>query len=55
MKGNVTAINTEKKFPLSAELFERIESLIHEYEGELGVAEAIGVLEMVKQNLLLSP
>jgi hypothetical protein len=29
--------------------------LIHEYNGELGVAECIGCLEIVKHGILIAP
>lgn len=52
MTSNVTSLGKEKIFPVAGELFERIDNIILEYEGEIGLAEAIGVLEMVKAKLL---
>jgi hypothetical protein len=43
--------STEK--PHAGELFERIKSLVYEYDGELGTAEAMGVLEMVKLSIYI--
>ncbi|MHA3345262.1 hypothetical protein [Yersinia pseudotuberculosis] len=42
----------ERKFPLPAELTGRINDLIHEYDGEIGLSEVLGVLEIVKFGLL---
>ncbi|HBC9176221.1 TPA: hypothetical protein KE796_001680 [Escherichia coli] len=41
----------EKKFPITQELYERLESVIHDY-GEISVCEAIGTLELLKQSLI---
>jgi hypothetical protein len=38
--------------PHAGELCARINKLIIEYDGDLGLAEAIGVLEIVKQGLI---
>lgn len=38
--------------PKAAELVGRINDLIAEYDGEMSVAEAIGVLEIVKAGIL---
>ena len=43
----------EKKFPITQELYERLESVIHDY-GEISVCEAIGTLELLKQSLIES-
>jgi hypothetical protein len=34
------------------ELCERIEAVIHEYDGQLTVAEAVGVLEIIKNHII---
>lgn len=52
MSLNVTNLGKEKSFPVVGELFDRIDNVILEYEGEIGLAEAIGVLEMLKAKLL---
>lgn len=39
--------------PHAAELFERIKTLVYEYDGEMGTAEAVGVLEMVKLSIYI--
>ena len=51
----VLHLPTERKFPLCAELTQRMNELIHEYDGQLGVAEAIGCLEIVKHDILTKP
>ncbi|CAI1018992.1 hypothetical protein [Serratia ficaria] len=43
---------TEKRFPKAGELARRIREMILEYNGEIGLAEAIGVLELVKIELI---
>ncbi|MGP2516429.1 hypothetical protein [Yersinia sp. 2545 StPb PI] len=48
----ISMLPVERKFPLPAELTGRINDLIHEYDGELGLSEVIGVLEIVKFVLL---
>lgn len=48
----VTSIGTEKKFPLSGELIERLGEIIHEYDGELSLCEVLGVLEILKSSLI---
>jgi len=55
MSENIKELGKQKKFPICAELYSRIEALIHEYDGEIGMAEVIGVLEMMKHGLLSSP
>lgn len=44
----VINLGKEKKFPITQELYERLESVIHDYDGE----EAIGTLELLKQSLI---
>lgn len=48
----ISMLPIERKFPLPAELTGRINDLIHEYDGEVGLSEVIGVLEIVKFGLL---
>ncbi|HDZ9831407.1 TPA: hypothetical protein ACYTJQ_000558 [Yersinia enterocolitica] len=48
----ISMLPVERKFPLPAELTDRINDLIHEYAGEIGVCEVLGVLEIVKFGLL---
>ncbi|CAI1047679.1 hypothetical protein [Serratia entomophila] len=43
---------TEKRFPKAGELASRIREMIIEYNGEIGLAEALGVLELVKIELI---
>ncbi|EPB5634638.1 hypothetical protein ACRQKT_004574 [Escherichia coli] len=49
----VINLGKEKKFPITQELYERLESVIHDY-GEISVYEAIGTLELLKQSLIES-
>lgn len=48
----ISMLPVERKFPLPAELTGRINDLIHEYAGEIGLSEVLGVLEIVKFGLL---
>ncbi len=48
----ISILPVERKFPRPAELTGRINDLIHEYAGEIGVCEVLGVLEIVKFGLL---
>lgn len=48
----ISMLPVERKFPLPAELTGRINDLIHEYDGEIGLSEVLGVLEIVKFGLL---
>ncbi|HIF2888782.1 TPA: hypothetical protein ACXZSA_003749 [Salmonella enterica] len=50
----VINLGKEKKFPITQELYERLESVIHDYDGEISVCEAIGTLELLKQSLIES-
>ncbi|EMQ6791149.1 hypothetical protein AAES41_002178 [Escherichia coli] len=45
----VINLGKEKKFPITQELYERLESVIHDYDGEISLCEAIGTLELLKQ------
>lgn len=48
----VIDIGKEKKYPMTAELIGRLGDVIHEYDGEISLCEAIGVLELLKQSLI---
>ncbi|CFR01125.1 hypothetical protein [Yersinia pseudotuberculosis] len=48
----ISMLPVERKFPLPTELTGRINDLIHEYDGEIGLSEVLGVLEIVKFGLL---
>lgn len=43
---------TEKKFPVERELGLRIAELISEYHGQLSLVATVGILEVVKNDLL---
>ncbi|POU43940.1 hypothetical protein C3374_22545 [Pantoea sp. PSNIH4] len=49
---SVVDLGKEKKFPITQELYERLESVIHDYDGEISLCEAIGTLELLKQSLM---
>lgn len=51
---SVVDLGREKKFPITQELYERLESVIHDYDGEVNLCEAIGTLELLKQSLIES-
>ncbi len=48
----VINLGKEKKFPITQELYERLENVIHDYDGEISLCEAIGTLELLKQSLI---
>lgn len=48
----VIDIGKEKKFPVSGEIIERLSAVIHEYDGEISLCEAIGILELLKLSLI---
>lgn len=50
----VINLGKEKKFPITQELYERLEIVIHDYDGEISLCEAIGTLELLKQSLIES-
>ncbi|EAZ4735624.1 hypothetical protein OP554_004145 [Salmonella enterica] len=49
---SVINLGKEKKFPITQELYERLESVIHDYDGEISLCEAVGTLELLKQLLI---
>nr|WP_282554854.1 hypothetical protein [Providencia stuartii] len=48
----VVKLPVDKKFQSNGELSKRLLELIHEYDGEISLAEAIGVIEIVKLTLI---
>ncbi|HGY4644327.1 hypothetical protein [Providencia stuartii] len=48
----VVKLPVDKKFRSNGELSKRMLELIHEYDGEISLAEAIGVIEIVKLTLI---
>lgn len=40
---NVVDLGKEKKFPITQELYERLESVIHDYDGEISLCEALAL------------
>lgn len=49
---DITKLGVTVKRPQAGELAGRIQDILAEYDGEIGVAEAVGVLECVKHVLL---
>lgn len=51
---NVKDFNKDKDrpYPIESELAKRLDSLIHEYDGEVSLVAVIGVLDMKKHELL---
>lgn len=49
---NITDLRKEKKLPVCAEVIKRLSDVLHEYDGEIGLAEAIGILELMKHSLI---
>lgn len=52
----ISAIRKFKKkkavdYPQEGELFDRLVSLIYEYEGDISTVSAIGILELVKDKI----
>ena len=54
MSDNVFMIGKEVKFPAEAELHNRIHDIICEYNGEISLVAAIGILELEKIKLMNS-
>jgi len=48
----VIEIGKEKRFPVNEEIINRLSAVIHEYDGEIGLCEAIGILEILKLSLI---
>lgn len=51
---NVHELGLEKKFPINGELYDDIVNVIsnEKYEGQISLVELIGVLELIKYNIL---
>jgi len=49
---NTTRLPVEPKYSKEQELYARIESLIHEYNGELSLVATIGILELAKIHVM---
>jgi hypothetical protein len=49
---NVTKANFNTRFPLQEELEQDIAKLIEKYDGQMSLAQFIGVLGIVKYSLL---
>ncbi|EAB3278383.1 hypothetical protein [Citrobacter werkmanii] len=49
---SVVDLGKEKKFPITQELFDRLSDVVHEYDGDIGLCEALGALELLKSVLI---
>lgn len=47
----VTKISISKKYPVEAELYNKISDLIEEYNGELSLVSVLGILELKIQSI----
>lgn len=43
--------NKEREFPVNEEVEQRIISLIYEYDGEISLVSALGILDLVKDQI----
>lgn len=49
---SVVELGKEKKFPITQELFDRLSDVVHEYDGDISLCEALGTLELLKSVLI---
>ncbi|EJD0955382.1 hypothetical protein M8366_002285 [Salmonella enterica] len=49
---SVVDLGKEKKFPITQELFDRLIDVVHEYDGDISLCEALGTLEILKSVLI---
>ncbi|EBP0973199.1 hypothetical protein LB58_21315 [Salmonella enterica] len=49
---SVVDLGKEKKFPITQELFNKLSDVVHEYDGEISLCEALGTLEILKSVLI---
>ncbi len=49
---NVLNLGKVPKFPVEAEFAKRLNDLVSEYEGRLSLVAALGILELMKSQLL---
>jgi len=45
-------IKSIRPYPKESELASRIKDLIHEYDGEMSIVALLGILEMVKSEMI---
>ena len=41
----------DKEYPKEQELYDRLVSLAHEYDGELSIVSVVGILDLVKDEV----
>ncbi len=51
-KDNIIEIGKEKKFSIENELLDRVSILCSEYHADLSNASILGVLELIKTNII---
>ncbi|RNW28978.1 hypothetical protein [Citrobacter werkmanii] len=49
---SVVDLGKEKKYPITQELFDRLSDVVHEYDGDISLCEALGTLELLKSVLI---
>lgn len=49
---SIVDMGKEKKFPVTQELFDRLNDVVHEYDGDISLCEALGTLELLKSVLI---
>lgn len=49
---SVIDLGKEKRFPITQELFDRLKEVVHEYDGDISLCEALGTLELLKADLI---
>ncbi|EPQ3347116.1 hypothetical protein P7U51_004451 [Citrobacter freundii] len=49
---SIVDLGKEKKFPITQELFNKLSDVVHEYDGDISLCEALGTLEILKSVLI---
>lgn len=52
MSDNVKQLRPEGHYAMEAEIDDRIKLLIHEYDGRISLVAVLGILELVKADLI---
>ena len=50
--GDVTDLGKVKTFPITQELFDRLNDVLSDYNGEVSLCEAVGTLDLLKAALI---
>jgi len=48
---NISDLNLKKRYPVEAELYNKICDVIEEYSGRLSLMSVLGILELKQQSL----